>query len=73
MLWVGGSILIHGLETLGFGWLEHHIKDWAQVISSMVPQAEASVNWFTKAAMDGVIGLAIIPLVKSVTTMRELV
>ncbi len=77
MLWVGGSIVIHGLESLGFGWLEHHIKDWAQVISSMVPQAEASVNWFTKAAMDGVIGLAIglaiIPLVKSVTTMRKLV
>ena len=77
MLWVGGSIVIHGLESLGFGWLEHHIKDWAQVISSMAPQAEASVNWFAKAAMDGVIGLviglAIIPLVKSVTAMRKLI
>ena len=24
MLWVGGSIIIHGLEVLGFGWLGHH-------------------------------------------------
>ena len=29
MLWVGGSIIIHGLEELGFGWLGHHIHDWA--------------------------------------------
>jgi predicted DNA repair protein MutK len=28
MLWVGGSIVIHGMEVLGWGWLGHHIHDW---------------------------------------------
>ena len=38
MLWVGGSIVIHGLEENGFGWLGHHIHDWAAVAAHAVPQ-----------------------------------
>lgn len=78
MLWVGGSIVIHGLEVLGWGWLEHHIADWSMQIAQMVPdQIKALVEWFSKATMDGliglVIGLAIIPLVKSVSALRKMV
>lgn len=76
MLWVGGSIVIHGLDSLEFSWLEHHIYDWATQVSHLVSQqAEATVKWFAKAAMDGVVGLAIglviIPVVKFVSTMRK--
>jgi len=69
MLWVGGSIVIHGLEQMGMGWLGHHIHDWAYALGHMVSEGwRATVEWFSKAAMDGMLGLALgmllIPLVK---------
>ncbi len=59
MLWVGGSILVHGLKELGFGSLEHVIHNWAVAAGHAIPQATATVEWITKAAMDGVFGLAV--------------
>jgi predicted DNA repair protein MutK len=59
MLWVGGSIVTHGLEVLGWGWLGHHIHDWAAAAGHAVPQAEAVVEWLAAAAMNGVFGLAL--------------
>ncbi len=59
MLWVGGSIVVHGLEVLGWGWLGHHIHDLAAAAAHAVPQAEAAVEWAAKAAMDGIFGLAL--------------
>ncbi|WP_037307040.1 DUF808 domain-containing protein [Ruegeria halocynthiae] len=59
MLWVGGSILIHGMEVLGFGWLGHHIHDWAYALGhSVSEQYQAVVKWAAKATLDGVFGLA---------------
>ena len=59
MLWVGGSIIIHGMEVLGFGWLGHHIHDWAYAIGHMVSeQWTGAVEWVSKATMDGMFGLA---------------
>ncbi len=59
MLWVGGSIVTHGLEVLHWGWLGHHIHDWAAAAGHAVPQAEAAVEWIAAAAMNGVFGLAL--------------
>jgi hypothetical protein len=59
MLWVGGSIVIHGLEVLGFGWLGHHIHDWAYALGNAVSeQWTGVVEWVSKATMDGIFGLA---------------
>ncbi|UZD92349.1 DUF808 domain-containing protein [Cognatishimia activa] len=71
MLWVGGSIIVHGLEELGFSWLGHHIHDWAYAAGHSVPEAwEGFVEWLSKATMDGVFGLALgfllIPLASKV-------
>ncbi|APX14878.1 ABC transporter [Phaeobacter inhibens] len=71
MLWVGGSIIIHGLEVLGFGWLGHHIHDWAYAVGHTVPVAWTGfAEWTAKATMDGVFGLVwglvLIPLVTKV-------
>ena len=71
MLWVGGSIIIHGLEQLGLGWLGHHIHDWAHVVGQIVSESwQGTVEWISKAAMDGIFGLALgmclIPLVTKV-------
>ncbi|MBE1282274.1 MAG: DUF808 family protein [Rhodobacteraceae bacterium] len=60
MLWVGGSIIIHGLEELGYGWLGHHIHDWAHAVGQGAPAGWTGfVEWFAKAGMDGVFGLAL--------------
>ena len=70
MLWVGGSIIIHGLEELGFGWLGHHIHDWSVVLGGVIPWATGIVEWAATALMDGIFGVAlgaaIIPLVSKV-------
>lgn len=59
MLWVGGSIITHGLEVLGYGWLAHHIHDWAYAIGhSVSAEWTGVVEWVSKATMDGIFGLA---------------
>lgn len=73
MLWVGGSIVLHGMGELGFGWLGHHIHDWAGMVAHLVPESiQAATKWTVTAAMDGVfgvaLGLALIPLVEYVIT-----
>ncbi|QKV18829.1 DUF808 domain-containing protein [Oricola thermophila] len=59
MLWVGGSIVVHGLESLGFAWLAHWIHDLAAAAGHAVPAVEGAVEWAAKATMDGVLGLAL--------------
>lgn len=60
MLWVGGNIVLHGLDTTGWwGWpyqTIHHIADAAAVT---VAQAEGFVRWFVTALLDGICGLVI--------------
>lgn len=71
MIWVGGSILIHGLDALG--WHApyaqvHHLA--ATVAAPVAGAATAVVEWVVTAALDGVagllLGLALIPLVTRV-------
>ncbi|MDF3413480.1 DUF808 domain-containing protein [Sulfitobacter sp. M57] len=73
MLWVGGSIIVHGLEELGYASLGHWIHDAAYAVAHQVPAAvQGATEWFAKAAMDGVFGLALglllIPLGEKVIT-----
>ncbi len=70
MLWVGGSILTHGAEELGWTWPYHTIETVAHGVAAMIPAFEAAVTWVVTAALDGVIGViigvALIPLVTRV-------
>ncbi|MBI6628993.1 DUF808 domain-containing protein [Pontibaca salina] len=73
MLWVGGSIIVHGLEQMGFGWLGHQIHDLAAALAKGISaQLHGLVQWLSTAAMDGllgvVLGFALIPLAKGVIT-----
>jgi predicted DNA repair protein MutK len=70
MLWVGGNILTHGLEVLGYPWIYdqiHHAALWA---AAMVPRVAGLVEWLVTAAIDGVLGLVfglvLIPVVTRV-------
>lgn len=59
MLWVGGSILVHGLKELGVGAPEHLIHVVADAIGGAFPEGGQGFGaWVSKAAMDGVLGLA---------------
>lgn len=68
MLWVGGSILSHGAEVLGWTWPYHSIETVAHHVAEWVPTSlTGAVTWIVTAALDGLIGVMIgftmIPLV----------
>ncbi|MDV7143932.1 DUF808 domain-containing protein [Tropicimonas sp. TH_r6] len=60
MLWVGGSIIVHGLEVLGFGALGHGIHDIAHAVAHSVPENWTGfVAWTVTALLDGILGLVL--------------
>ncbi|MEX0283583.1 MAG: DUF808 domain-containing protein [Paracoccaceae bacterium] len=59
MLWVGGSILVHGLHHFHIDEPYHTIKVWAEAASVGVPQAAGAVKWAVTAGLDGVFGLVV--------------
>lgn len=70
MLWVGGGIILHGLEEFGVtgpGRLVHGAAAWA---AGALPAVGAAAEWLVTAGFSGLIGLALggvlIPLVHHV-------
>ena len=57
MLWVGGSIVVHGLGALGFEWLEHSIENWAVWTTHFNLAYASAIEWIAKATMGGIFGL----------------
>ncbi|BCA63739.1 ABC transporter [Sphingomonas sp. HMP9] len=57
MVWVGGQIIVHGVETFGFTTLPHWIHDTAEHAAAAVPFAKGAVNWAVNAFFSGVVGL----------------
>jgi predicted DNA repair protein MutK len=70
MVWVGGGIIIHGLEEFGFAAIGHGVHDFAVAAGHAVPAMGGLVEWLVSAAASGVVGLilgaALIPLVQYV-------
>lgn len=70
MIWVGGNIIVHGLDQVGwpapYNWIHHQ----AIAASAAFDQFAGAVAWIVTAFFDGLIGLAIglllIPLSKYV-------
>lgn len=60
MLWVGGSIVLHGLEvTQLWPWPYQVIHHLAETAAEAVPAAPGLVAWAVQAALDGVLGLGL--------------
>ncbi|MFD1704936.1 DUF808 domain-containing protein [Methylopila henanensis] len=59
MIWVGGGILLHGLEEYGLGGPAHLVHDWAAAAGRAVPALGGAVEWIVGAAGAGVVGLAV--------------
>jgi uncharacterized protein len=72
MLWVGGNIITHGLEVLGWPWIYDQIHHLAEAAAHAVTSAQGLVQWAVTAGLDGVIGLgiglALIPVVTKIVT-----
>lgn len=59
MIWVGGGIILHGLEGYGLGWPAHALHDAGVAVARVVPFAPAFAAWLVEAAGAGLAGLAI--------------
>lgn len=55
MLWVGGEIIVHGIAEIGW----HGPEDVIYGAAKAVGGDEGFVKWLAKAALNGVLGLAI--------------
>ena len=57
MLWVGGGIIVHGLQVLGEPRPETWIDHAAASAGAWVPAAGGVVTWLVRAAVSAVLGL----------------
>ncbi|MEM1284743.1 MAG: DUF808 domain-containing protein [Pseudomonadota bacterium] len=70
MLWVGGSIMVHGLRDLGWPVTYDTIHHWAELGVAGLTTGQGFAEWAITATLDGIIGLAwgllLIPFVSHV-------
>ncbi len=57
MIWVGGGIIVHGLEEYGFTTLGHTIHDAAVAARNATPALSGMAEWTVSAAGAGIVGL----------------
>ncbi|MDF0597575.1 DUF808 domain-containing protein [Psychromarinibacter halotolerans] len=57
MIWVGGSIILHGLHDLGLHAPYDIIHDLAVSAAAAVPSMAGAVEWTVTAFLDGLVGL----------------
>jgi predicted DNA repair protein MutK len=75
MLWVGGGILLHGIEKLGFETLPHVVHDTAVAIASYFGPLEPIMEWVSGAIAASILGILIggiiVIIVRQVTKHPE--
>jgi uncharacterized protein len=59
MIWVGGGIILHGLEAYGLAWPSHVLHDAGAAAARAVPALGGFVAWLVQAAGSGLVGLSI--------------
>jgi uncharacterized protein len=60
MAWVGGGIIVHGLEELGFLMaIPHAFHDWAHAFGAAMPFWNSAMEWIANATLAGILGLAV--------------
>lgn len=67
MLWVGGNIITHGLEALGWPLIYNQFHHWSEAVAAQGPEALAeAISWSVTATLDAIfailLGLVLIPL-----------
>ncbi|WP_137864684.1 MULTISPECIES: DUF808 domain-containing protein [unclassified Sphingomonas] len=59
MVWVGGGILLHGLEAFGLNAIPHFVHHLAEATGHAVPVAGGFVEWLVGAIGAGICGLIV--------------
>ena len=59
MIWVGGGIVLHGLEAYGLIWPAHALHDAGAAVARSAPFAAALFAWLVEAAGAGVVGFCV--------------
>ena len=59
MLWVGGGIIIHGLEVFGLGGIAHAVHDVSAGAALSLPAFAGVVEWLVGAVLAAVFGLVV--------------
>jgi len=59
MIWVGGGIIVHGLEAYGVHFVGHVINSATEAAAHALPSAGGLVNWTVMALLSGIVGLSI--------------
>jgi predicted DNA repair protein MutK len=59
MLWVGGGIIVHGIETLGLETIPRWIHHAAEVVGHAAPVANGVVEWVAAAIGSAIVGLLV--------------
>ncbi|HEY7809505.1 MAG TPA: DUF808 domain-containing protein [Allosphingosinicella sp.] len=57
MIWVGGGIIVHGLETFGISGPAHLLHDWSEAAAHALPALGGLLSWAVSALGSGVLGL----------------
>jgi hypothetical protein len=67
MIWVGGGIIVHGLEVYGMHSVRHAIDSAVEATAHALPFAAGAVKWTVVSFLSGMVGLLIgavsIPLI----------
>jgi predicted DNA repair protein MutK len=59
MIWVGGGIIVHGLEEYGLPLIGQAIHHAAEVAAHALPSVAGAVEWIVTATGSGIVGLLI--------------
>jgi predicted DNA repair protein MutK len=59
MIWVGGGIVLHGLEEFGPPAIQHAVHAAEEAAARAFPPAAGLLTWIVEAAISGVVGLAV--------------
>jgi predicted DNA repair protein MutK len=59
MIWVGGGIILHGLEDYGLGWPSRVIHDAALAAAGLLPAVGGLLGWVVEALAAGLVGVVV--------------
>ena len=59
MIWVGGGIVVHGLEAYGVHSVGHAINSAAEAAAHALPPAGGFIKWAVMALLSGIVGVSI--------------
>jgi predicted DNA repair protein MutK len=68
MLWVGGHIILNGIEELGFTWLPDQVHHLEELVREATGAIGGLLAWLTDTIASALIGLAVGAVVVLIVT-----